>query len=26
MTIRLLSVALDDLDAGRRFYERQQAG
>ncbi|BAO82360.1 MAG: type II toxin-antitoxin system RelE/ParE family toxin [Betaproteobacteria bacterium] len=26
MTIRLLSLALDDLDAGRRFYERQQAG
>lgn len=26
MKIRLLSLALDDLDAGRRFYERQQAG
>lgn len=26
MSIRLLSVALDDLDSGRRFYERQQAG
>jgi len=26
MIIRLLSLALDDLDAGRRFYERQQAG
>ena len=26
MTIRLLSLALDDLDAERRFYERQQAG
>jgi len=26
MIIRLLSVALDDLDAERRFYERQQAG
>ncbi|WP_310450201.1 type II toxin-antitoxin system RelE/ParE family toxin [Sulfuritalea sp.] len=26
MKIRLLSVALDDLDAGRRFYEKQQAG
>lgn len=26
MKIRLLSLALDDLDAGRQFYERQQAG
>ena len=26
MRIRLLTLALDDLDAGRRFYERQQAG
>ncbi len=26
MKIRLLSLALDDLDAGRRFYEKQQAG
>lgn len=26
MIIRLLSLALDDLDAERRFYERQQAG
>lgn len=26
MKIRLLSVALDDIEAGRRFYERQQAG
>ena len=26
MKIRLLSLALDDLDAGRRFYERQQPG
>lgn len=26
MRIRLLSLAFDDLDAGRRFYERQQAG
>lgn len=26
MKIHLLTLALDDLDAGRRFYERQQAG
>lgn len=26
MKIRVLSLALDDLEAGRRFYERQQAG
>lgn len=26
MKIRLLTLALDDLDAGRRFYEKQQAG
>jgi plasmid stabilization system protein ParE len=26
LKIRLLSLALDDLDAGRRFYEKQQAG
>jgi len=26
LKIRLLSLALDDLEAGRRFYERQQAG
>ena len=26
MKIRLLSLALDDLDAGRRFYEKQRAG
>lgn len=26
MKIRLLTLALDDLDAGRRFYEGQQAG
>lgn len=26
MNIRLLTLALDDLEAGRRFYERQQAG
>ncbi len=26
MKIRLLTLALDDLDAGRRFYERQQTG
>lgn len=26
MKIRLLTVAFDDLEAGRRFYERQQAG
>jgi plasmid stabilization system protein ParE len=25
LKIRLLTLALDDLDAGRRFYERQQA-
>lgn len=24
--LRLLTLALDDLDIGRRFYERQQAG
>jgi plasmid stabilization system protein ParE len=26
LKIRLLSLALDDLEAGRLFYERQQAG
>lgn len=26
MRIRLLSIAVDDIDSGRRFYERQQAG
>lgn len=26
MKIRLLSLAFDDLDAGRRFYEKQQEG
>lgn len=26
MKIRLLSVALEDLDVGRQFYEKQQAG
>ncbi len=26
MKIRLLTVALGDLQAGRQFYERQQAG
>lgn len=26
MKIRLLTLAIDDLDAGRIFYERQQAG
>lgn len=26
MKIRLLSLALDDIEAGRHFYERQQAG
>lgn len=26
MKIRLLTVALGDLEAGRRFYERQQTG
>jgi plasmid stabilization system protein ParE len=26
LKIRLLTLALDDLEAGRRFYERQQAG
>ena len=26
MNIRLLTLALDDLEAGRRFYERQQVG
>ncbi|MSQ72410.1 MAG: type II toxin-antitoxin system RelE/ParE family toxin [Betaproteobacteria bacterium] len=26
MNIRLLTLALDDLETGRRFYERQQAG
>jgi plasmid stabilization system protein ParE len=25
LRIRLLSLALDDLESGRRFYERQQA-
>jgi hypothetical protein len=26
LKIRLLSLAFDDLDAGRRFYEQQHAG
>jgi len=26
LNIRLLTLALDDLEAGRRFYERQQVG
>lgn len=26
MNIRLLSLALDDIDSGRRFYDRQQDG
>lgn len=26
MRIRLLSIAVDDIESGRRFYERQQAG
>lgn len=26
MKIRILTLALDDLDAGRFFYEKQQAG
>jgi plasmid stabilization system protein ParE len=26
LKIRLLSVALEDLDVGRQFYEKQQAG
>lgn len=26
MKLRLLTLALDDLDSGRRFYERQQPG
>lgn len=26
MKIRLLSIAVDDIESGRHFYERQQAG
>ncbi len=26
MRVRLLSVAVDDIESGRRFYELQQAG
>jgi plasmid stabilization system protein ParE len=26
LKLRLLSLAFDDLDAGRRFYDRQQQG
>lgn len=26
MRIRLLSIAVGDIESGRRFYERQQAG
>jgi plasmid stabilization system protein ParE len=26
LRIRLLSLAVDDIESGRRFYERQQAG
>jgi hypothetical protein len=26
LSIRLLSIAVDDIESGRSFYERQQAG
>ena len=26
MKIRILSIAVEDLDAGRQFYEKQQEG